>query len=154
MVRQVSQVATVTQKLGWKTSRFTSGETKRERDEILDNFKNKVINALVAIRCLDEGFDVPACRTAFLLASARNPRQFIQRRGRILRRYKGKNEAIIHDFMVYIPLGMMEEEAGKFERSLLLEELKRIKEFADSSENFSDAYSVLDDFCDEYDLIL
>lgn len=154
LVRQVSQVATVAQKLGWKTSRFTSGETKKERDEILYNFKNEIINALVAIRCLDEGFDVPACRTAFLLASARNPRQFIQRRGRILRRYHGKNEAIIHDFMVYIPLGMMEEEAGKFERNLLLEELKRIKEFADSSENFSDAYSVLDDFCEKYDLVL
>ncbi len=154
LLRQVSQVAAVAQKFGWKTSRFTSDETKKERDEILDNFKNKVINALVAIRCLDEGFDVPACRTAFLLASARNPRQFIQRRGRILRRYNGKKEAIIHDFLVYIPLGKMNEDVGKFEKALLIEEIKRIKEFADTSENFADAYTVLKDLCKKYDLVI
>ena len=70
--------------------RFTSREANKTKKDILENFRVGSIDAMVAIRCLDE-IDIPACRTAFLLASTRNPRQFIQRRGRILRRATEKN---------------------------------------------------------------
>ena len=57
------------------------------------------------IRCLDEGVDIPETRRAYILASSTNPKQFIQRRGRILRRFPGKELAEIHDFIERLPKG-------------------------------------------------
>ena len=54
--------------------------------QYLKKIKSNSIDSLVAIKCLDEGIDIPACKVAFIIASTSNPRQFIQRRGRILRR--------------------------------------------------------------------
>lgn len=88
--RQVEAVSSLLGDLGWRSSRFTSEESKTRRRELLEDFKIANIDALVAIRCLDEGINIPSCHTAYLLASSRNPRQFIQRRGRILRRAQAK----------------------------------------------------------------
>lgn len=63
------------------------------RKEILDNFKLGIVDALVAMKVLDEGIDVPACRTAYILASSKNPRQYVQRRGRVLRKFSGKEKS-------------------------------------------------------------
>jgi superfamily II DNA or RNA helicase len=105
---------------------------------------------MVAIRCLDEGIDVPACRMAFLLASARNPRQFVQRRGRILRRAPGKEAAEIFDFPVRIPPVLCE--GHEYERSLLVSELRRIAEFATMALNRGECYERLRPVLREYDL--
>ena len=67
-----------------------------------ENSPQKIIDGIIAIRVLDEGFDIPACQQAFLFASTRNERQFIQRRGRILRKSNNKSKSIIHDFLVLI----------------------------------------------------
>lgn len=99
--RQIEVVSKQLDRLGWRIPRFTS----RERDDILANFKSGLIDAMVAIKCLDEGIDVPACGTAYILASSRDPRQFIQRRGRILRHSPGKEHATIHDFVTVRPAG-------------------------------------------------
>lgn len=58
---------------------------------------------MVAIRCLDEGIDVPDLRMGFLLASSTNHRQFVRRRGRLLRHSPGEKRAIIHDFIIQPP---------------------------------------------------
>lgn len=63
---------------------------------------------MVAIRCLDEGVDIPAASHALILASSRNPREFIQRRGRVLRTAPGKSMAHIHDAIV-LPAGLSQE---------------------------------------------
>ena len=55
---------------------------------------------VVSIKCLDEGVDIPAVDHALILASSRNPREFIQRRGRVLRRSDNKTLAVIHDAIV------------------------------------------------------
>src|SRR5262249_5678324 len=89
-LRQVEAVSALVHKHSWRTSRYTSEESPAIRRAILDEFRVGVLHGLIAIRCLDEGVDIPACRTAYILASSRNPRQFIQRRGRILRRSHGK----------------------------------------------------------------
>jgi len=89
--------------LGLRIHQFTYEEDQAERERLLDEFETGVLQALVAIRCLDEGVDVPATQTAFILASSSNPRQFIQRRGRILRTHANKDHAIIHDFVVAPP---------------------------------------------------
>ncbi|MEL4250537.1 DEAD/DEAH box helicase family protein [Shewanella xiamenensis] len=90
-------------KNGYKSSRFTSEETALERRKILKSFRDGDIDALVSKRVLDEGIDIPDCRTAFILASSSSPRQYIQRRGRLLRNSIGKTHADIYDFIVNPP---------------------------------------------------
>ena len=102
---EIDRVVKEISKLGVKVSRFNSEVNNRDRSEILKQFENGTIQVLVAIKCLDEGVDVPATKTAYFLASTSNPREFVQRRGRILRTYKGKSCAQIHDYIV-LPLGL------------------------------------------------
>lgn len=149
-LRQVEAVSKLLHKSRWDVSRFTSRESRQDRESILENFRLGIINAMVAIRCLDEGIDVPACSTAYILASSRDPRQFIQRRGRILRRSPGKSSATIHDFIVVLPEGF-EDESG-YAKRLIKAELGRVAEFSSLSDNRSDAYAALAPYLRKYDL--
>ena len=80
---------------------------------------------VVSIRCLDEGVDIPAVSHALILASSRNPREFIQRRGRVLRRSPGKNLAYVHDCLVLPEQFDPNDTAG----SIIKGELARAIEF-------------------------
>jgi superfamily II DNA or RNA helicase len=148
--RQVEAVSMLLHKAGWDVSRFTSRESRKDRDSILENFRLSIIDGMVAIRCLDEGIDVPACSTAYILASSRDPRQFVQRRGRILRRSPGKEIATIHDFIVVLPENAVDE-AG-YAKRLIRSELARVAEFSSLSDNRADAYEVLAPILRKYDL--
>jgi len=148
--RQVEAVSSLLHRGGWDVSRFTSRESRKDRENILENFRLGIIDAMVAIRCLDEGIDVPACATAYILASSRDPRQFVQRRGRILRRSPGKELATIHDFIVILPEGV-EDESG-YARRLVKSELTRVAEFSSLSQNRAAAYEILAATLREYDL--
>jgi len=148
--RQVEAVSSLLHQEGWDVSRFTSRESRREREGILENFRLGIIDAMVAIRCLDEGIDVPACSTAYILASSRDPRQFVQRRGRILRRSPGKDNATIHDFIVVLPEGS--EEDSFYAKRLIKSELSRVAEFSSLSQNRGEAYDVLGPILRTYDL--
>jgi superfamily II DNA or RNA helicase len=98
--RQVDRVLRlIGTRIRMRANRFTAEETPTEREELLRDFASGRLQALVAIRCLDEGVDVPRTETAYILASSTNPRQFIQRRGRVLRRAPGKHTATIYDFI-------------------------------------------------------
>jgi superfamily II DNA or RNA helicase len=148
--RQIEVVSERLDDLGWKISRFTSRESRREREAILRNFRVGLIDAMVAIKCLDEGIDVPACGTAYILASSRDPRQFIQRRGRILRRSPGKTIANIYDFVVVLPEEL--RDASPAARNLVRGELKRVAEFSTLAANRFEAYDALRDVLQAYDL--
>lgn len=130
-VKQRHAVSQLLATRGVRVSPFTSEENRSQRREILRRFKEGQTEALVAIRCLDEGIDVPACRTAYLLASSRNPRQFVQRRGRILRKSEGKEYAKIYDFVVVLPEEYVSssQDASDF----LKNELGRVADFAQNS---------------------
>ncbi len=101
-----------------------------EKADALNWFK-KFGGVLVSIKCLDEGVDIPAVSHAFILASSQNPRQFIQRRGRVLRKSAEKNLAVIHDAIV-VPI---DPESESEQISLLKAELIRALEFANSALN-------------------
>jgi len=134
---KVSQIDLVTQSLrtsGWRSSKFTSYETKKERNEIMGSFLANNIDALVAMKVLDEGIDVPACDTAYIMASTKNPRQYIQRRGRILRRYEGKKKATIFDFVVLPEIGSN----NKYSMRLIESEKERVHEFTMLASNKSE----------------
>jgi superfamily II DNA or RNA helicase len=103
-VRQIQAVSRLLgEKHGLKVRNFTFRESTEEREEILRDLASGFLDGVVAIRCLDEGIDVPDLRMGFLLASSTNPRQFVQRRGRLLRHSPGKKRAIIHDFIIQPP---------------------------------------------------
>jgi superfamily II DNA or RNA helicase len=101
-----------------------------EKADALNWFK-KFGGVLVSIKCLDEGVDIPGISHAFILASSQNPRQFIQRRGRVLRKSAEKNLAVIHDAIV-VPV---DPESESEQISLLKAELIRALEFANSALN-------------------
>lgn len=130
-VKQRHAVAQALIRRGVRVSPFTSDENRWQRREILRKFKEGETEAMVAIRCLDEGIDVPACRTAYLIASSRNPRQFIQRRGRILRRAQGKDSATIYDFIVVLPEDNVPDQ--NLAVDFLRNELGRVADFARNS---------------------
>jgi DNA phosphorothioation system restriction enzyme len=128
--------------LGMRVHQFTYEEDQEIRERLLADFESGPLQALVAIRCLDEGVDVPATRTAFILASSSNPRQFVQRRGRILRPHADKDHAVIHDFIVAPPMSV--RSAGghsefNIERRMIKKELSRVSRFADAAKNHPDA---------------
>lgn len=147
-LRDVERVAHILNANNWKSSRFTAEETAAERFRILENFRYGYIDAVVAIRVLDEGFDMPECETAYLLASSRNERQFIQRRGRILRTATGKKKANIYDFLM-LPHPRYRSTALK---SMVRQELIRMVEFARYSRNGGDVMGLVTEMCDSYDI--
>lgn len=105
-----------------------------ERDATMSWFRS-FGGILVSIRCLDEGVDIPAVSHALILASSQNPRQFIQRRGRVLRRAPGKHLAVIHDAIV-VPVSAEDEPD---QMALLRAELVRSVEFSEHAINRSGA---------------
>ena len=145
--RQVDRVLhLVGNELGMRASKFTAEESANQRIELLDQFKTAELQALIAIRCLDEGVDVPRTETAYILASSTNPRQYIQRRGRVLRCAPGKTTATIYDF-VAVPnldeLGRTHAAALETERRLVRKELQRVNKFAELSLNPGEALGIL-----------
>jgi len=112
-------------------------EMESDREATLARFERDG-GILVAIKCLDEGVDIPSVSHALIVASSRNPREFIQRRGRVLRVAPGKFRAEIHDVIVDPPA----ESPGDPYRSLVLGEIARAAEFARHAENASGARQI------------
>lgn len=141
VIKSVSKQTTV--------KRFTSDT--QDRDTILRQFANGELEVLTSMKCLDEGVDIPRSEMAIFCASTGNPRQFIQRRGRILRKHPDKHFAIIHDLVVSPEIGQ-ESSCYNMERNLLSGELKRVRDFALLSENADAAITELEYILDYYKL--
>ena len=112
--------------------KFVSGQ--KDRDKVLSDFASGKLQVLTSMKCLDEGVDVPRSELAIFCASTGNPRQFIQRRGRILRKHEDKFMAEIHDLVV-APEVNPGTDSFRMERALLKGELMRVKNFSLLSEN-------------------
>ncbi len=138
-VEAVSHVLGV--ELGYRISTYTAETPLSERETMRERFDRGELQGLVAIRCLDEGIDIPSIQTAVILASSSNPRQFIQRRGRVLRPHPGKNSAVLFDMIVMPP--ELDRETWQVERNLLRKELKRFIEFARLAINCEEAIEEL-----------
>ncbi|BAY37427.1 hypothetical protein NIES2111_17650 [Nostoc sp. NIES-2111] len=137
--------------LGYKISTYTAQTSLQEREILRRQFENGELQGLVAIRCLDEGVDIPAIQTAVILSSSGNPRQFIQRRGRVLRPHADKKRAAIYDMIVLPP--DLDRETIEVERNLLRKELRRFVEFADLADNAGEARIKLLDLQKRYGLL-
>ena len=138
----ISKVSKLLDDCGWRVAQFTSLESSRERKSILDSFVHGGVDALVCMKVLDEGVDIPVCNTAFILASTRNPRQYVQRRGRILRKHESKGSALIFDFVVLPANGWEESGASK---SLVNAEMERVNDFMMLATNKIEVYKELEE---------
>jgi superfamily II DNA or RNA helicase len=141
---------------GLLVHRFTAEEGTVERQRLLIDFAKGDLQALAAMKCLDEGVDVPSTKTAFFLASSSNPREFIQRRGRVLRKDPGKEFSIIHDLIAVPPATWHDSQDSpgfRVERSIVRRELERFKEFAGPALNKHEALDVIWEIATRYSLM-
>lgn len=147
-LKSIQRVIRELNKSNISNNRFTSEENIMTRATILDDFSKGTVSTLVAIKCLDEGVDVPATRNAVIMASTGNPREYIQRRGRILRRSEGKESAELYDFII-IP---RDKTATKDEKQIFQSEYRRFREFSDLSLNKDENNIIIDKIIREYDI--
>lgn len=103
-----------------------------ERQNILKEFSKRSIQVIVAIKCMDEGIDIPSADTAILMASTTNPREYIQRIGRVIRRYEGKRSAVIYDFVT-------KSHNKNIDKTIQSNELRRARYIAELANNSVDA---------------
>lgn len=157
-IRQIDLVADMLgNEFGMRVSKFTSEEDAAERERIKKDFDaGDHLQAVVAIRCLDEGVNIPSIKTAFILASSTNPKEYVQRRGRVLRLFKGKNYAVIYDFIT-LPFALdcvdqVDAETLESGKSLALREIIRMKDFASIAENPFDSDELIAKIQSAYDI--
>ncbi len=158
----IRQIEAVTRILGnefhMEVAKFTSEENMETRATIKEQFqKGDRLQAIVAIKCLDEGVNIPGIRTAFILASTTNPKEYIQRRGRVLRKAENKPFAEIYDF-VTLPreldsVSALTTEQAQRDLSLVKNELARIKEFGRLSMNSMEANDLIWDIQEAYHIV-
>lgn len=126
-----------------KASKFTATEDIQERMQLIDSFNKGYIEYLVAIRCLDEGINIPSIKSALILSSNDNYREFVQRRGRILRLYEGKKIAHIYDVIVLPSIS---------NKAFAEIEFRRYYEYSRLALNKDYLIDMLEHYLSEYDL--
>ena len=125
----------------------------KNRERILKDYEEGKVHVLTSMKCLDEGVDVPRSELAIFCSSTGNPRQFIQRRGRVLRLHDDKVHAVIHDLIV-VPEISVEESNYNMERNLVKKELERVVDFSNLAMNKMDTYESLKSVLNYYNLNL
>jgi superfamily II DNA or RNA helicase len=134
---QLQQVNDMLRERGVLYHQLTAEETcdKAGTSRLLKSFQDGDLQVLTAKRVLDEGVNVPQIERAFILASTTVERQWVQRRGRILRRCDaiGKDHGVIHDFVAMPPPDLVIDPDAK---TLVKGELKRVEEFARLARNY------------------
>ena len=155
-IRQIDAVTDLLgNKLGMEVSQFTSKESVEEREVLKREFSSgDTLKVLIAIKCLDEGVNIPKIKTAFILASTTNPKEYIQRRGRVLRLAEGKEYAEIYDFIT-LPydtesVTSLTEAQVKRNFTLVKNELRRAEEFSRIAVNMVESASLIDEIKDAY----
>ena len=136
----IRQIDLVTKKLQTEyqmsVKRFTAEENLKERQNIKTYFAQGMYQVITAIKCLDEGVNIPGIKTAFIMSSSKNPKEFVQRRGRLLRKSDNKKKAIIYDFITLprdldnvIPNDINED------KTIIVGEVARMVEFGRLADN-------------------
>lgn len=151
LIEEITDI--VNNELGIKAHKFTSEENMNERIMLKEMFADGMYQALTAIKCLDEGVNIPNIRTAFIMASSRNPKEFIQRRGRLLRKAVGKKKATIYDFVI-LPRQLSKVKSGDFDsdKSIVMGEMSRIYEFGRLALNPIETDKMIEEVQSAYDV--
>lgn len=144
--KQIEEVFRITSSKGIKRAKITEDEStskvvtddgETERQSLITQFSNRQLQMLVGMKCLDEGIDIPNARIAILLSNSTNPREYVQRIGRVIRQAPNKQQSIIYDFIVTPPSGSVDGSG------ILEKEAKRARMIALNAINYDD---VVDEF--------
>lgn len=130
----ISHMFTQEQKL--HSDKRYGGQT--ERQFLIDNFAKKKYHALVAMQCMNEGIDIPSADKAIILASSTNPREYIQRIGRVIRQSEHKDFAFIYDFIVWPQIDSSSQEMFNYEKKIFEKELNRVMDMSTNALNHID----------------
>lgn len=144
-LRHIQSIKRVLSAHGFKSSQFTAKENMADRMELVDAFNKGEISALAAIRCLDEGINIPSIKSALILSSNDDYREFVQRRGRILRTYEDKRFAKIYDVVV-LPSRDLQGWAKI--------EFRRFYEYTKLALNWNELEPELESYLTRYDLCI
>ncbi|MEM0143101.1 MAG: DEAD/DEAH box helicase family protein [Candidatus Parvarchaeum sp.] len=126
-------------------SRIVNDKTEESlRDSIIADFDNGQIECVLAMKIFDEGLDIPSALRGIFISSTSNPKQFIQRRGRLLRKYQGKKYAEIYDIIIAPDVQELEEGILDIETSIMEKEIRRALIFSRSAINAYECYKQLD----------
>jgi len=125
---------------GCTIAQFTGGMKKEISDGLIESFESGRNQMLISMKCLDEGVDIPIAKNAIFISSSGSPREFIQRRGRVLRAHEDKALAHIYDLYVIPPAGVYPSSAT---RKIALDEITRLTEFAQLAINKAEVLSVI-----------
>lgn len=121
-----------------------------ERQHIISMFKKGYYKVLVAIKCLDEGIDIPSASCGILMASSTNPREYVQRIGRVIRQVEGKTEAYIYDISIKSCADRLDDkDVREFERKIIANEKRRLIEISSNAINNAEALSLIDENTEE-----
>lgn len=160
--QQINEVQAILNKRGIVQHKFTQKEgTKQEdrfsglseRDVLIERFSEGTYQVLVSMKCLDEGVDIPPARVAIMLDNSGNPREYIQRRGRILRKSPGKDKALIYDIIVEPTLkAQVANQLKDIEIKIIKKELQRYTEFAETALNAEDNRKIMEGIEAKYGL--
>lgn len=145
---QIKKVQYLINKKGYLQHKITEKENLKERNKYMAKFAEGEYKFLTAIKCLDEGVDIPATKTAILLSNSGNPREFIQRRGRILRKAQNKEFAQIYDFIVMPPISeyVFSDKHSVIEYQFIKKEFDRYKEFGNLAMNSSECLRTIEQY--------
>ncbi len=146
---QMADMAGVLQGLHTVYLTYTAATPKDQRTRALESLAHGHVPVLLAIDCLDEGVDVPSVDQAVILASSSNKRQFIQRRGRILRRSADKTYATLIDIVTLPPVSV-----GTEAKKMLNGELARAKDMAELADNKYEALNQIQAFTSQYGVLI
>lgn len=150
---QIDRVMKIMGKRSITAHRFTQAESTAplakygglsEREYLINRFIAGDYQVLVAIKCLDEGIDIPSAKRAIVMASSTNPREYIQRIGRIIRQAPGKTQADIFDLILHPDLaGYKEDALAKLERKIFEKEMERVKDLSTNALNNSSVLNLV-----------
>jgi superfamily II DNA or RNA helicase len=133
-VKIISDYLEIVKDLKFRAKTVTG--TQNDRENSLNRFKEGKIDMLLAMKILDEGVDIPITKNAIFCSSTGNPRQFIQRRGRVLRTYENKSHANIWDMVVIPKISDVDDDKEyHMEKNILKSEILRVANFVYSSKN-------------------
>jgi superfamily II DNA or RNA helicase len=130
---QVEEIKSQLESRNLRFEEYVSRLSDADLQRAYHKFENGMIDYLLAIRCLDEGVDVPDCQTAILISNNKSERQFVQRRGRVLRQSTGKGQATIYDILTFP--GVSAKEGDEVTRKVVEDEINRAKHLIRAAEN-------------------
>ncbi len=141
---QFDTIGTLLTELKIKWTPVTQETTRDPKllTRILDSFTKGAIQVLLAKKVLDEGVDIPNIREAFIVASSTVEREWVQRRGRVLRRHPGKPWAIVHDFLALPPVRLVRGVNTRGLEKIIRAELNRTYAFGEHARNIAGADGV------------